>query len=446
MEHVASTPERSLVHHPDFRRLWIADALAQVGAQLTALALPVYAVTTLGATALQMGYLTSAQTAAFLVVGLPAGAWVDRMRKRSVLIWADVIRGLVLAAVVGLASVGLGSMPMLYAAGLVISVATVFFDVAHLSYVPGLVGLSKVSEGNTKLQATYSVAAVAVPAVGGSLLKVLAAPVLIGVNVVTYVASVGFLARIRKVETLPPKDSHLPLGPAITEGLRFITRTPLLNRLVYSTGVSALFSTMGWSMIIYYVVTTLGLGADAIGVVMSASAVGGILGAVTARRATDAIGEGRIIAFSAFLTPFLFAAMPLASTVQDAGVDARIPLIVGGFLMQVTQTWFNVSQVSFRQRLCPPYLLGRMNASFRFIVWGGMPIAGVVGGLIADHFGVVAMLWVVVVGEILAALPLMLSPFRTMRVLPGSRQVTALDDEPDGAPGTGPDEPDDARP
>ncbi|MGP7960907.1 MFS transporter [Sanguibacter sp. A247] len=444
MKDVPGTPQRSLLHHPDFRRLWAADALAQVGAQLTALALPVYAVTTLGASALEMGYLTSAQTAAFLVVGLPAGAWVDRMRKRSVLIWADVVRGLVLAAVVVLASVGLGSMPLLYAAGLVISVATVFFDVAHLSYVPGLVGLSQVSEGNTKLQATYSVAAVAVPAVGGALLKIVAAPALIAINVVTYALSVGFLGRIRKVEVLPDTDSHLPLGPAIAEGLRFITRTPLLNRLVYSTGVSALFSTMGWSMIIYYVVTTLGLGADAIGVVMSASAVGGILGAVTSRKATDVIGEGRIIAFSAFFTPFLFAAIPAAAWVQDAGVDARIPLIVGGFLMQVTQTWFNVSQVSFRQRLCPPHLLGRMNASFRFIVWGGMPIAGVVGGLIADHFGVVAMLWVVVVGEILAALPLMLSPFRTMRLLPGSRALSTIEDESDAEQGTNaPD--DDAR-
>lgn len=442
MRDVPGTSERSLLHHPDFRRLWAADALAQVGAQLTALALPVYAVTTLGASALEMGYLTSAQTAAFLVVGLPAGAWVDRMRKRSVLIWADVVRGLVLAAVVALASVGLGSMPLLYAAGLLISVATVFFDVAHLSYVPGLVGIAKVSEGNTKLQATYSVAAVAVPAVGGSLLKLVAAPALIAINVVTYAASVGFLARIRKIEELPPKDSHLPLGPAIAEGLRFITRTPLLNRLVYSTSASALFSTMGWSMIIYYVVTTLGLGADAIGVVMSASAVGGILGAVTSRRATDAIGEGRIIAFSALLTPFLFAAIPAAALVQDAGIDARIPLIVGGFLMQVTQTWFNVSQVSFRQRLCPPHLLGRMNASFRFIVWGGMPIAGVVGGLIADRFGVVTMLWVVVVGEVLAALPLMLSPFRTMRLLPGSRALSTLDDVADGV--SGPTDPDSA--
>lgn len=442
MRDVPGTSERSLLHHPDFRRLWAADALAQVGAQLTALALPVYAVTTLGASALEMGYLTSAQTAAFLVVGLPAGAWVDRMRKRSVLIWADVVRGLVLAAVVALASVGLGSMPLLYAAGLLISVATVFFDVAHLSYVPGLVGIAKVSEGNTKLQATYSVAAVAVPAVGGSLLKLVAAPALIAINVVTYAASVGFLARIRKIEELPPKDSHLPLGPAIAEGLRFITRTPLLNRLVYSTSASALFSTMGWSMIIYYVVTTLGLGADAIGVVMSASAVGGILGAVTSRRATDAIGEGRIIAFSALLTPFLFAAIPAAALAQDAGIDARIPLIVGGFLMQVTQTWFNVSQVSFRQRLCPPYLLGRMNASFRFIVWGGMPIAGVVGGLIADRFGVVTMLWVVVVGEVLTALPLMLSPFRTMRLLPGSRALSTLDDLADGV--SGPTDPDSA--
>ena len=415
--------QRSLAYHHDFRQLWIGDALSQVGAQLTALALPIYAVLTLNATEMQMGFLNAAQTAAFLLIGLPAGAWIDRLRKRGVLITADFVRGVVLGAVVVLALTGHGTMPVLIGASLILSVATVFFDIAHLSYVPGLVGLAHVSEGNTKLQATYSVAAVAVPAVGGMALRVVSAPFLIAVNVVTYFLSVFYLGRIKKREELPPKDSHLPMGPAIAEGLRFIIRTPLLNRLVLSTGASAIFSTMGWTMLIKYAVTDLKVAEGEVGIIMSASAVGGILGALIVRKATHFVGEGRIIALSALATPVLFVGIPLAATLMHAGVNPMIPLIISGFLMQISNTFFNVSQVSFRQRVCPPHLLGRMNASFRFIVWGGMPIASLLAGVIATQFGMVTMMWVVVIGEILTALPLVLSKFVTMRDLPGGGTI-----------------------
>src|SRR6478735_11971325 len=140
------TPTRSLVHHPDFRRLWTGDALGQLGAQLTYLALPVFAVKHLEATEWQMGALTAAETAAFLVIGLPAGAWVDRMRKRRVLIVSDLVRAVVLAVVVIAAFADQATMPLLIAAGLVLSAASVFFDVAHQSYVPGLVGLEHIVE------------------------------------------------------------------------------------------------------------------------------------------------------------------------------------------------------------------------------------------------------------------------------------------------------------
>ncbi len=422
-----SNRRQSLAYHFDFRQLWIGDALSQVGAQLTMLALPLYAVTQLAATELQMGYLTAAQTIAFLVVGLPAGAWIDRMVKRKVLIWADFVRALALGAVVVTALTGHGNMAILYGASLIISVATVFFDVAHLSYVPGLVGLKNVSEGNTKLQATYAIAAVAVPAIGGMLLRVIMAPVLIGVNVVTYLLSIVFLRRIKQEELLPPKESHLPLGPAIAEGLRFIVKTPMLNRLVFSSGVSVLFSTMGWSMLMLYVIKTLGLSETDVGVVLSASAVGGILGALFARKISLFVGEGRVIAIAAAASPILFVGIPLAAFLAPRGVDPMIPLIVSGFLSQITNTLFNVAQVSFRQRLCPPHLLGRMNASFRFIVWGGMPFAGLIGGWVAHEFGLVTMLWLVIVGELAAAMPLVFSNFMTTRDLPDNGTLQTVD-------------------
>lgn len=412
-----AAPERhrSLIHHADFRRLWAGDALGQLGTQLTMLALPVYAVDHLLATEWQMGALTAAESLAFLVIGLPTGAWVDRMRKRNVLINADLVRGLTLAVVVAAALTGNASMPLLYAAAIVISVASTFFDVAHQSYVPGLVGLEHIVEGNSKLQATQSVAMVVAPAIGGALLRVVTAPVLIAINVVTYVVSAFAVGRIRMRETPPPRHERRPLRTEVAEGLRFVVHQPLLRRIVACTSLSNLFNSVGSAMIVIFALRTLGLDAAAWGTVLSASAIGGIVGAVAADRLARWVGEGRIIAVSAMACGPAWALTPLAAL--DVVPD-QLALIVGGITFMFAVVVYNVAQVSFRQRLCPPALLGRMNASVRFIVWGVMPIGGIIGGWLGTHLGVVPTLWVSAAGMFVAALPVVLSPLLTMRDLP----------------------------
>lgn len=408
---------RSLAFHADFRRLWTGDALGQLGAQLTGLALPVYAVSHLDASEWQMGLLTAAETAAFLVIGLPAGAWVDRMRKRRTLVVADLVRALVLAVVVVAALTGHASMPLLYGAGLVLSAATVFFDVAHQSYVPGLVGLDHVVEGNSKLQATQSVAMVAAPALGGLLLRVLTAPMLIAGTVVTYVLSATAVSRIRQVETLPRREDRRPLRTEIAEGLRFVVHQPLLRRIVACTSLSNLFGSVSGALLAIYALRVVGLDPAGLGTVLSASAVGGLVGAVLAGRAARAVGEARIIPVSAVAGGLAFALTPLALPLADV-VPPVATLITGGALFSFAVVVYNVAQVSFRQRLCPPALLGRMNASVRFIVWGTMPLGSLLGGWLGTHLGVVPTLWVAAVGSLLAALPVVLSPLSTLTELP----------------------------
>lgn len=410
-----STARTSLAFHADFRRLWTGDALGQFGAQLTGLALPIYAVTHLAATAWQMGALNATEQAAFLVIGLPAGAWVDRMRKRRVLIAADTVRAAVLAILVLAAFTGHASMPVLYAAGLLISGATVFFDVAHQSYVPGLVGLDHVVEGNSKLQATQSVAQVAAPAIGGALLRVVTAPALIAITVVTYAVSALAVGRIRQVEVSPARDDHLPLRAAIAEGLRFVAGQPLLRRIVATTSLSNFASAIGGALTVLYAIRVLGLDTAALGTVFSASAVGGILGAVTAGSVARKVGEGRVIALAALAAAPAYALTPLAAWL---GIPAQVPLIAGGVLLSFAVTVYNVAQVSFRQRLCPPNLLGRMNSSVRFIVWGTLPLGGLIGGWLGTSLGIVPTLWIAVVGTALAALPVALSPLMRLRELP----------------------------
>ncbi len=408
---------RSLARHPDFRRLWVGDAFGQLGAQLTGIALPVLAVRDLGASEMQMGLLTAAETAAFLVIGLPTGAWVDRMRKRRVLVTADLVRAVVLAVVVVLALTGHASMAVLYAGALVLSAATVFFDVAHQSYVPGLVGLEHIGEGNAKLQATQSVAQVAAPALGGALLRVVAAPLVIAVNAVTYLASAVAVGRIRKVETLPPPEHRRPLREEIAEGLRFVVHQPLLRRIVACTAIGNLFSALSGALVVIYALRVLGLDEAAYGTVLSASAVGGLLGAVLSDRLVRWVGEGRIIPLSALAFVPGAALTPLAAVLP---FPPQAVLIAGGVLFVSAVVVYNVAQVSFRQRVCPPALLGRMNASVRFIVWGTTPIGALLGGWLGHAWGVVPALWVAAAGTGLSALPVLLSPLVRMRQLPGA--------------------------
>lgn len=406
---------RSLARHPDFRRLWVGDALGQLGAQLTGIALPVLAVRDLGATEWQMGLLTAAETAAFLVIGLPTGAWVDRMRKRRVLVAADLVRAVTLAAVVVLALTGHASMPVLYAGALVLGVATVFFDVAHQSYVPGLVGLEHIGEGNAKLQATQSVAQVAAPALGGALLRVVAAPLVVAVNAVTYLVSAVAVGRIRQVESLPPAEHRRPLREEIAEGLRFVVRHPLLRRIVACTAIGNLFTAMSGALIVLYALRDLGLDEAAYGTVLSASAVGGLVGALASDRLVRWVGEGRIIPLAALGFAPGALLTPLASVLP---APPQLTLIAGGVLFFSLVVVYNVAQVSFRQRVCPPALLGRMNASVRFIVWGTTPVGGLLGGWLGHSWGVLPTLWTAAAGSVLAALPVLLSPLLRMRDLP----------------------------
>ena len=427
-EPATSSParRRSLAFHRNFRQLWVGDALGQFGAQLAMLALPIYAVSTLHATAWQMGTLTAAETAAFLLIGLPAGAWVDRMRKRHTLIVADLVRAMVLGVVVVTALSGHGSMPLLYAAGLVMSAATVFFDVSHQSYVPGLVGLEHIVEGNSKLQATQSVAAVIAPAVGGVLLRVVTAPALLAGTAVTYLVSATFVGRIRHEEVLPAREDRRPLRVEIAEGLRFVVREPLLRRIVACTSLGNFSGATAGALTVIYALRVLGLDAPTLGLVFSASSVGGIVGAVLADRLARWVGEGRSVAYSAVFWAPATALTPLALPLADAGIPPALTMIAAGAMSSFLAVVYNVSQVSFRQRLCPPALLGRMNASVRFIVWGTLPLGGLLGGFLGTHLGVVPTLWVGVAGSALACLPVVLSPLIRMRDLPG-RPDEAID-------------------
>ncbi|MEU7041051.1 MFS transporter [Streptomyces varsoviensis] len=429
-----STPHQATaggpLRHRDFRHLLSGAAASQVGAQVTLVALPLVAVLELDAPAFQVALLTAAETAAFLLVGLPAGAWVDRMRKLPVLIRADVIRAVAMASIPFAAVAGFLTMAQLYAVALITGVATVFFDVSHQSYLPQLLPKEQLVAGNGALETVRSSAQVAGPGLGGGLVQLLGAHLAIVADAIGYAVSALFLLAIRHKEPAPrPEGTDTSLRAEIGEGLGFVLRQPLLRVIVLTTGLGNFFSALLLSVQTVFLVRVLDLPPAAIGLMLSSSAVGGLAGALCAGRLARGLGQARIIWLSALVSGPFALLWPLAGHGAAAGLFAAGSAVV--FFGAVV---YNVAQVSFRQLLCPPRLLGRMNATMRFLVWGTMPLGALAGGAVAGAYGPRAAVWVCAIGFLAVPLPLLFSRLRTMRDLPA-----AAPDGPGEGPGTDPD-------
>ena len=411
----ASVRPRSLWRDRNFLTMWSGQAFSQFGSQIQELAIPVLAVLVLGASEFQVGVLNAAGVAAFLVVGLPAGAWIDRMRKRHVMIWADAVRAVALAMLPLLWWLGVLQMWHLYAVALVVGVATVFFDVSYQSIVPSLVRPSQIAEANGKFQSTYEIANIAGPGIGGWLVGILTAPIAILTTVGTYLISFVALLFTRDNEPSREPEDRAPILHEIWEGLRFVFTERLLRRIVATTGTSNFFNTISMTMLPIFLLRELGLSPASMGVILSLGAVGGLVGAIATPHIVRWIGEARAIPISSIGFSLVGVFLPLAAVVPAFA----FPLLVAqGFVASFTILLYNITQVTFRQRITPPRLLGRMNASVRFVVWGVMPIAALLSGVLGTWLGVVATMWIAAIGEIFSALFVIIGPFWSMRDLP----------------------------
>lgn len=421
-EAASETPPRrhGLVRHRDFRRLWLGHTSTSAGLEFSYLAIPILAVQVLDASAFQMGVIGALQTAAFLVLSLPAGAWVDRWRKKRVLVSTDLLRGLLLATIPLAWLLDVLTLWQVYGVVLGVGCLTVFFDVAAQSYLPEIVDSDQIADGNGKLQAAQQVTMVGGPSAAAWVIRIIGAPFTLLVTAVGLMFSALFVSRIEHQEEPKDKTDRRPLLHDVAEGLRFVRGNSLLVRITATTGISNFASAGVDALLVIYILRVLGLNEAALGLTFSVGAIGGLLGAVTAARVARVVGEGRIIPVTAVVMALGSAGVPLAST------GAPMAWLIGGtFVISWAVVVYNVTQVSFRQRLCPKPLLGRMNASIRFLVWGPIPLGAMVGGALGTWLGVLPALWVIVAVGTLAILPTMLSPLRTMRELPRSMDALA---------------------
>ncbi|MBW3631913.1 MAG: MFS transporter [Chloroflexi bacterium] len=392
----------------DFARLWAAEATSAVGSQFTAVALPLLAALSLGASPLAFGILAAAAGLPHLIFGLVAGAWVDRLRRRPVMIAADIARAVLLATIPVAAWLGALRIELLIAVAFLSEIFTVFFDIAYLSYIPSLVSRDDLVEANSRLEATASSAQVIGPALGGTLVRFLGAPMALLVDALSYIVSAGFLWRIGAGEARPVRtDAAMSLRAEIVQGLRAVWQSPVLRGLALSSTVMNLAGFLFLSIYVLYMTRDLGLGAEAVGLVFAAGGAGALLGSVTAGPARSHWGVGRVLLGAQILFGLFGMLVPLAVLFPSAA----LPLVVAAeFLQWVMVIVFSVNAVSLRQAITPGRMLGRVNGTMRFIVWGSRPVGSLAGGFLGSLIGLPMTLVVGAFGMLLAFVPLLVSP------------------------------------
>jgi MFS family permease len=424
-------PTGGLWSNADFLKLWTGQSISEVGSQVSQLAIPIVAAVVLHTSALVYSLLGVFGFLPFIFFALPAGAWVDRMRRKRILIAGDSARAVLLATIPIAYAFGVLTIWQLLVVQFVVGIFTVFFDVAYQSYLPSLVDRDHLIEGNSKLQLTVSVAQVAGPSIGGGLIAAITAPYAIVVDAISFVISTMFVIPIRVQEHLPERASGAPkpkMWPEVKEGLEWIVRNPYLRRIAPCTATSNFFGSVGFAIFVLYALRVLRLAPWEIGVLFAAGSVGAIIGALVVNRLQKAIGVGPAIVANAALFALPGILVPLAPRTFPLPF-----LFTSLFITQFGGVVYNITQVSLRQAITPERLQGRMNAAMRWIVWGTIPLGTLAGGVLATAFSYRTTLFVGAIGGMPAFLFVALSPLRSLRELPAPVvEPTASQAELDG--------------
>jgi len=418
----------------DFVNLWAAETVSQLGAQITLLALPLAAVISLDASAAQMGLLAAAGTLPALLYGLFAGVWVDRLRRKPLMMLADVGRAVLLVVIPVAWYFDVLRIDLLCVVAFLVGVLTVFFDVAYRSYLPSLVRRDQIIDANSKLQASVSAAQVIGPGLAGVLVGLITAPWAILVQCGTFLSSAYFLRRIRTEEAPPerhPADADTPsVRREIGEGLRAVWRHPLLRPMVLCGSVNSLFGYVFLAVYVLYMIDDLGFGPGAVGLVLGLGGVGALLGAVLAGPLAERIGVGPTVVLGRVL--FGLGGLLVVAAFNVPGYE--VPLVLfAEFFQWLVLVVAIINEVSVQQAASPDRLLGRINATARFAGAGMVPLGSLLGGVLGDAIGLRETLLVGVVGMLASCLFVFFSPLRSLRHLPAHDEdevAVAADAEP----------------
>jgi MFS family permease len=331
---------------------------------------------------------------------------------------ADLVRMVAVAVIPILWMLGVLNIYHLIVIGAVLSIATVFFDVSYQSYIPILLPKEYIGVGNARLETSSQISGIAGPGIVGALLNIFKAPVILIFDAVSFFISALSLWFIKDREQPKPKEDRKPLKTEIAEGLKFVWNQKLIRAISFTTSTSNLFGTVVGTMFALYLLSpkNLNLSVTSFGILMSIGSIGGLIGATATPRLIKLVGEGPLVVWSALLSGAVQFLIPLAWYIPHDW--ALVPLAGQAFFTSFFALTYNITQVTARQRLCPEHLLGRMNASIRFMVWGSMPIGALISGVLGTVFGVLPTIWIGCIFGLFCAGFVFFSPLRTMRQMP----------------------------
>jgi MFS family permease len=400
----------------DFHLLWFGEGVSVLGNATTAVLLPLLAVVGFGAGPGWMGALTAAAWLPWLVIGLPAGAWVDRLRPRSVMIASDLVAAGLLASIPIGHALGVLSLTQLLLAAGGSGVCTVFFRTAYVKLLPEVVDEPRLETAYARLFATESAMQVAGPGVAGLLVQWFSAAVGLLLDAVSYLVSAFCLWRIRPREVVAEPDAttrRTPLGEQIREGVRFVAGDRYLRWLTVIGGVSNLGLTGYATLLVLYLIRDLHVAPSAVGTVLMLGSSGGLIGSLVATRVVRRLGSGRAS------TVLLLCGGPPALLLPLAGPGWRVGFAVAALvLVGVCVVAGNVVRSAWRQRYVPRELLGRAVTAAQVVNYGTMPLAGLLAGWLGGQLGVRPTIAVMAAIHAGACLSILVSPFRRLRQLP----------------------------
>jgi MFS family permease len=404
-----------LWRHRDFLLLWGGQTASQTGSQVTIVALPLVAIVLLRASTFQVGLLSAATTAGFLLVSLPAGVLADRVRKRRLMLACDLALAAVIGSVPAAQAAGVLTLDQLYLVALAASACAATFLVAWTSYLPGLIGPEQLRDGNAKLTTTQSAAQVAGPGLGALLIGLVGPALALIGDAASYAASAVTLLMIRTGEPRPAAGPDPAAGPIrrlraeLGQGLGYVLREPVLRRAAAWSGTANFFVIMVETLGPVFLVRIVHLRPAYVGVLLALGAVGGVAGGLLSGPLTRRIGAARLswLSTTVFTLPGLL--IPLARP------GWPVLLFAAGWMSWTFgATLCSIVLVSYQQATCPPALRGRVSAAMRWINWGTLPLGALAAGALGGRIGVRAVLWLAVVGGCTSGLWLLLSPLRRM--------------------------------
>jgi MFS family permease len=403
-----------LRRHRDFRLLWSGETANRFGSAVTGLAMPLIAVTTLHATTFQVALLGAAGWLPWLLIGLPAGVWVDRLRRRPIMLVAAAASLLLVLTVPVAARAGLLTMTQLLAVATAVGAAGVFFQTAYTAYLPRLLAPADRAEGNAKLHGSASAAGIAGLGSAGLIASISGPVGGLVVDAATFLLSVCCTARIRHREPAPrPAAERRALTREIADGLRLVLGDVWFRTFALWGAASNLALTGFQSILVVFLVREVHLAPGAVGLLVAVASTGGVAGAAVARRIAARTGTARAMLLFELGVPLLTLLIPL--TRPGAGLALYL---VGGFAVSAGVVAGNIVKSTFQQQYCPSDLLGRLSASSAVLNYGAIPVGAVLGGLLGTGLGLRPAMWLMTAGVPLAALILWFSPVRRCRDLP----------------------------